>query len=140
MKSKEDREEDNAEGMFNMAVATLTSLRKILDNITYLSVSENSQEIILKFKISFVKSFFINASPLMSDKRRDEFQKKVKELKVPIRIVPIHKNGYPTGRSETRIYYDPQLDLYLDDLLVQMQHHLQERGHFMPGADESKMF
>jgi hypothetical protein len=135
MAQKEDYEE-HEQAPFNMALDTLKRLGEILREIKMISVNPTlPREDKLEVKISLVKSFFINSVPLLEEKYIEKNKDNILAL-VSISKKIAHRTPY--GSLKVVGYensFNPELDLKLDNLLVELQIELQKKGHFMPPPD-----
>jgi len=118
---------------FNMAVATLMSLRATLDKIRDIEgridyPAEERQRI----KIELLKRFYVDSSPLIYDKNILDKYKDILSLK-PISIIYINKSNQK--RTE-RIKYSFELNEKIDRFLLELQLEIQKKKFFMPPRDD----
>jgi len=114
---------------FNMAIATLMSLRATLDRIRDVEgrldfPAEERQRI----KIELVKRFYVDSSPLIFDSdilKRYEFILDIE----PQRVIKIDRN---TQRQKKAIVYSFELNKQMDLCLLNLQIELQKKKYFMP--------
>ena len=133
----EDYERENEQAPFNMAVDTLRRLGDNLRRIEFISAEtsipkEERQEI----KISLVKYFFIQSTPLLGEKVTKQYKDKIIKLKPKMQKIAEKKEYAPTNFIGWDVLYDPELEIKLDNLLVDLQCELQTKGHFMPVEEE----
>ena len=118
---------------FNMAIATLMSLRQTLDHIRNVEgridfPAEERQRI----KIELVKRFYVDSAPLIMD---DDVIKKysyVLDLTPSMFICVDNKSNKKTNR----IKYDFELNKRLDTALLNLQVELQKKKYYMPPRDD----
>ncbi len=115
----EEGEVDNREAKFNMAVATLQrihiSLEKIRWGFEFLRGIAKQN-----FHINQVKILFMNATPLLEEKKVNEYQKEVDGLKL--------RSKTYRGRQVT--FYDNKLEARLFEIVREWELILQK--YFMP--------
>lgn len=117
---------------FNMAIATLMSLRQTLDSIRNIEgridyPAEERQRI----KIELVKRFFVDSSPLLKESVISKYNDIIK-------LKPIQFNciDSKTGKSKIRIKYSFELNEELDKYLQKLQIELQKEKYYMPPKDD----
>lgn len=118
---------------FNMAIATLMSLRNTLDKIRDIEgridyPAEERQRI----KIELVKRFYVDSSPLVFDPKLLEKYAYILKIK-PIEFICINKVNQKQTR---RIKYSFELNEKLDECLLQLQVELQKKKYYMPPKDD----
>lgn len=121
---------------FNMAISTLMRLDAILKEIkaidsNILIPKSERQEI----KISLVKNFFYNSVPLLKEEAVKKYREEIINLN-PMTIQIYERRSSIIRPVGNQCNYDPQLNSRLDNLMIDMQISLQEKGHFMPSWDE----
>jgi len=122
---------------FNMAIDTLRRLGKILEKVTEISTNPLflpplRQEI----TINYVKSFFVQASPLLREEVIEEYKKRVDDLKPATIKQVINRTGNTPLHNGFEIIYSHKLEIELNEILLELQISLAEDGYFMPPSDE----
>jgi len=118
---------------FNMAIATLMSLRGTLDRIRDIEgridfPPEERQRI----KIELVKRFFVDSAPLIMNMEIIDKHKYILKL-IPIKFICINK----TNQKRTpKIKYSYELNEKLDLCLLELQIELQKKKYYMPPTDD----
>jgi len=120
---------------FNMAINTLERLGAILTDIRKVDQMimlepEQRQEI----KVSLVKDFYIQASPLLLDhakEKKKEIQEKVLSLTSSSLKRLININGIQQQRG-VKLIYSEELDKKLNEILIEIQDVLQQGKYYMP--------
>lgn len=118
---------------FNMAIATLMSLRQTLDSIRNIEgridyPAEERQRI----KIELVKRFYVDSSPLIFKESTINKYKFILGLK-PIEYICVDRKNQKQIR---RIKYSFELNTQLDECLLELQRELQKEKFFMPPRDD----
>ena len=118
---------------FNMAIATLMSLRNTLDRIRDIEgridyPAEERQRI----KIELVKRFYVDSSPLIFDSKTLEGYKYILKIK-PVEFMCVNKSNQ---KQTKRIKYSYELNEELDQMLLELQVELQKRKYYMPPKDD----
>jgi len=118
---------------FNMAIATLMSLRFTLDRIRDIEgridyPAEERQRI----KIELVKRFYVDSSPLINNSEVIESYKEILELR-PVQVVGINRSNL---QQRTKIIYSYELNQKLDQYLLKLQVQLQKNKYFMPPSED----
>jgi len=118
---------------FNMAIATLMSLRNTLDRIRDIEgridcPAEERQRI----KIELVKRFYVDSSPLIFDSKTLEEYKYILKIK-PVEFMCVNKSNQ---KQTKRIKYSYELNEELDQMLLELQVELQKRKYYMPPKDD----
>ena len=117
---------------FNMAIATLLSLRNTLDRIRDVEAQvglppEERQRI----KIELVKRFYVDSAPLIEDTTILEKYDYILDLKPEKKLIS-KKNG----KQSLKIRYSYELNELLDTSLMHLQIELQKKRFFMPPRDD----
>jgi len=132
MSSYEKEDTEITQAPFNMALDTLKRLSDILKDIrifsTTLSINKGDRQ---EVKVSLVKHFFIQSTPLLEDTILKKYKDKILKLK-PIYKKIINKKGEVI---EIVPCFNPELDGNLDNIIIKLQVELQKKGHFMPKGD-----
>ena len=133
-------EEEKRQAPFNMALNTLESIRKWLDQIAELSVGimggeriEPNELIVIKHRM--VKQLIMLCTPLLEKEHLDEIEKFFNDIKIKRGDVRVG-NGWHRNIP----VYTLDIDYELDECVGGVEKALQESGHFMPGPDESALF
>ncbi len=118
---------------FNMAIATLMSLRQTLDRIRDIEgridyPSEERQRI----KIELVKRFYVDSSPLIFETEIIKKFKFILKLK-PNYVICINKSS---NKRTKRVKYSYELNEKLDECLLNLQVELQNKKYFMPPKED----
>lgn len=118
---------------FNMAIATLMSLRNTLDRIRDIEgridfTPEERQRI----KIELVKRFYVDSSPLIMDSKILEKYRYVLDLE-PICFICVDRK---TNKQSKKIRYSFELNKKLDECLLNLQVELQKKKYYMPPRDD----
>lgn len=117
---------------FNMAIATLMSLRNTLDKIRDVEGRlDFSPEERQRIKVELVKRFYVDSSPLIFDETIIKKHETILDLK-PIEVICVSKGG----KSYKRIQYSYKLNSQLDKCLLDLQLELQKKKYFMPPRDD----
>jgi len=125
---------------FNMAIATLQRLSELLQEIkTISSDPEYPLEIRQSRKITLVKQFFIQATPLLPKEIIKECEKEILDLKPKI-IKRVQQDGWLSSSAQTyyEAIFDFNLDRILDEILIKIQSNLQKEKYFMPSKTDPK--
>ena len=118
---------------FNMAIATLMSLRQTLDRIRDIEGRiDYPPEERQRIKIELVKRFYVDSSPLIFDDAIIEKYKYIINLK-PIYFICVNKSNQKQSR---KIKYSFDLNCQLDKCLLELQVELQKKKYFMPPKDD----
>jgi hypothetical protein len=118
---------------FNMAIATLLSLRDTLNMIRNIEgridypPSERQ-----RIKIELVKRFYVDSSPLIQNETIIEKFKWILDLE-PQEIIKVDKSSL---KQKRRISYSSELNRKMDYALIQLQLQLQKKKYFMPPSDD----
>lgn len=118
---------------FNMAIATLMSLRNTLDRIRDIEGRiDYPEEERQRIKIELVKRFFVDSCPLINDDKVINSFKSILELK-PKEIIAVNNKNQKQRR---KIIYCYELNKELDEHLLNLQVQLQKNKYFMPPSDD----
>ena len=114
---------------FNMAIATLMSLRATLDRIRDVEgrldfPAEERQRI----KIELVKRFYVDSSPLIFDSIILKKYEHILDLE-PQRVIKVSRSNQKQKKS---IIYSFKLNKEMDMCLLNLQIELQKKKYFMP--------
>jgi len=125
---------------FNMALNTLESIRKWLDQIAELSIGiiggqriDPNEQIVIKHRM--VKQLIMLCTPLLEKEFHEEIEDFFSEIKIKRGDV---REG--NGWHRDVPIYTTEIDYELDECVQGVEKALQESGHFMPGPDESALF
>lgn len=118
---------------FNMAIATLMSLRNTLDRIRDVEgrldfPPEERQRI----KVELVKRFFVDSSPLIMDPKVIDRFRYILKLK-PTKFICVNKSNQ---KRTTKVKYSYELNEQLDECLLELQVELQKKKYYMPPSDD----
>lgn len=118
---------------FNMAIATLMSLRQTLDSIRNIEGRiDYPPEERQRIKIELVKRFYVDSSPLIMDNTIIKKYKSILDIR-PIEFICINKNNQ---RRSIKIKYSFELNKQLDECLLKLQVELQKMKYYMPPRDD----
>jgi len=119
----------NENTLIHSGSKTLDRLNDLLNAITGLHLDFNvARPEKQTIKIELVRQFFINSVVLLN---KDDVEKLSKKILV---LQPIFKTGIKSGSHARRQIFDPQLDLKLDKILIQLQVLL--KSHLMPDTNK----
>lgn len=136
MELKEETHSEQA--VFNMALDTLKRLGKNLEEQKMLEYKiQFSMEVRQAVKIGLVKQFFIQATPLLPADTVTEYKDKVLKLKSTTVKLRQKRTLQAPLNLGPQIVYDENLSIELDTIIIELQIVLQEKGYFMPPADDS---
>lgn len=129
-------EEEQQAAKFNMALNTLERLGNILDQIKIIQFHPHISNVEKQNqKISLVKNFFIQASPLFSKEVIAKYQKEILDLKLQTERKLQRRDCLPAINAGFGPVYSEQLNVRMDEILIELQQILQEEKYFMPPAD-----
>jgi len=114
---------------FNMAIATLMSLRATLDAIRSIeSRIDYPPEERQRIKIELVKRFYVDSSPLIFDNKTLSKYQFILDIN-PIEFICVNRNNQKQVR---KIKYSFELNKVLDGCLLDLQVELQKKKYYMP--------
>jgi len=118
---------------FNMAIATLMSLRNTLDRIRDIEgridyPAEERQRI----KVELVKRFYVDSSPLINSAEVIKSFEGILKLR-PIQVMSINRSNQ---KERSKIVYSYELNQELDEYLLKLQVQLQKNKYFMPPSED----
>jgi len=117
---------------FNMAIATLYSLRDILTKITGIYGDPTLPDFAKqKLKIDLLKRFYIDASPLLPQKIVDKFKDVLKLEPVYVHLLAKSMGNLKKSQNK-KLIYDVPLEIELDTYLIDIQMELQKEKYYMP--------
>jgi hypothetical protein len=127
-----DEYAQDSKAPFNMAIATLMSLRNTLDRIRDIEgridfPPEERQRI----KIELVKRFYVDSSPQIMETKTLEKYEHILSLQ-PAVVTCVDR----TGKRTKRIRYSFELNKMLDGCLLHLQVELQKKKYYMPPRDD----
>ena len=118
---------------FNMAIATLMSLRQTLDSIRNIEGRiDYPPEERQRIKIELVKRFYVDSSPLIFDQLILEKYKFILDIQ-PIEFLCVNRNNQ---KQKRKIKYSFELNKKLDECLLKLQVELQKKKYYMPPRDD----
>jgi len=118
---------------FNMAIATLMSLRGTLDKIRDIEARiDFPPEERQRIKIELVKRFYVDSSPLIFDKEILTKYKGIIKLQ-PIKVICVKNSNQ---KQTVKIKYSFELNELLDTYLLKLQIELQKKKYYMPPRDD----
>lgn len=125
---------------FNMAIATLMRLDAVLTDMKKISMaialsdSDGDKASSLAIKISLARQFYIFASPLIPDGKKEKIKVSVNRINMPkgykTNNDPINPQKYLTE------YYSPNVDEMIDIFIIEVSEVLQKEGYFMPSQKD----
>lgn len=131
---------ESKQAPFNMALNTLESIRKWLDQIAELSVGimggeriDPNELIVIKHRM--VKQLIMLCTPLLEERQLEEIEEFFSDIKIT-------RGDVRTGNGWNRNVpiYTIEIDYLLDECVQGIETALQDTGHFMPSPDESALF
>lgn len=129
----EEYSQQDSKAPFNMAIATLMSLRQTLDHIRNIEGRiDYPPEERQRIKIELVKRFYVDSSPLIMDTKILEKFKYILDIKPEV-FICIEKG---TGKQKKRVKYSFELNKQLDECLLNLQVELQKKKYYMPPRDD----
>lgn len=129
----DDKNLEQNSAPFNMALDTLKRLSDIFREFTQISMDLTIPDNLRQSKkISLVKSFFLNAAPLLQEDKVREFQPQVFSLKCKEVKVVSRTEGKEDKVSGFRIMFDQELNDKVDNLILEISLALQKEKYFMP--------
>ena len=129
--TEEFRSQESA-APFNMAIATLYSLRDILTKITTIYGDPLlPDEVKQKLKLDMLKRFYIDASPLLKEKVVKKFIDILSLEPVYVKLMN-NSSGNMVKSKNKRLIYDIPLEIKLDTYLIELQMELQKEKYYMP--------
>ena len=118
---------------FNMAIATLMSLRATLDAIRSIEARiDYPPEERQRIKIELVKRFYVDSSPLIFDQTILNKYEFILDIQ-PIEFICGNRNNQ---RQKRKIKYSFELNKKLDECLLKLQVELQKKKYYMPPRDD----
>jgi hypothetical protein len=128
-----DEYAQDSKAPFNMAIATLMSLRQTLDRIRDIEgridfPPEERQRI----KIELVKRFYVDSSPLLFDSKVLEKYNYILDIE-PTQFICVDRG---TNKRTLRIKYSFELNKKLDQCLLALQVELQKKKYYMPPRED----
>lgn len=118
---------------FNMAIATLMSLRQTLDQIRNIEGRIDFRpEERQRIKIELVKRFYVDSSPLLFDQTILKKHETILDIE-PIMFICVNNQ---TGKRTQRIKYSFELNKKLDKCLLALQVELQKKKFYMPPRED----
>jgi len=123
-------------GAFNMAVATLMRIDKILQQLRDLAFAPVSRGGKQEIKVNLVKSFYLVSSPLLKEEIANKYEwiLEVKPIQKTKRIQDI--NGQLITTNEITTFFDYDLELKLDKVISDLQRELQKEGNYLMAGKE----
>ena len=129
----EDFAYQESKAPFNMAIATLMSLRNTLDHIrdieSRIDYPDYERQ---RIKIELVKRFYVDSSPLINNDEVIKSFDGILKLK-PIQVIKVDRG---TQKERKIIIYSYELNEKLDDYLLKLQVQLQKNKYFMPPSED----
>lgn len=118
---------------FNMAISTLERLSGTLIKIREVSCDPLIPlDLQQQMRVKLTRQFFIQASPLLSEKVVEEYMERFKEIKANSRyILKSNSSGFKKT-NEMKVIYSEELDEKIDLFLLDIQRELQKEKYFMP--------
>jgi len=118
---------------FNMAIATLMSLRATLDAIRNIEGRiDYPPEERQRIKIELVKRFYVDSSPLIFDETVLSKYQYILDI-APIEFICVNRNNQ---KKVKKIKYSFELNKELDLCLLDLQVELQKKKYYMPPRDD----
>lgn len=146
-----EEENQTGEGKFNIAIAYLLSINKILEDIKNISLRtfkrDGDADYLSKgdgqnLKLKLVRNLYVQASSLF--KKQSEAKKiwdKIKKVKIKLKD---SKENYITNKEHKNANwisdYNSDIEDELDEIIILIEQELQISKYFMPVKDESGLF
>lgn len=125
--------QQDSKAPFNMAIATLMSLRNTLDKIRDIEARiDYPPEERQRIKIELVKRFYVDSSPLIYDRAILDKYLFILKLK-PILVVCVNKCN---NKQKKRVKYSYELNEQMDECLLNLQLEIQKKKFFMPPRED----
>ncbi len=139
-KNPGDKPEDKPEESppaFNAGIATLQRIDGVLNDIR-----KNTLLTGIKFDIGrgqghkyrLIKDLFLIASPLLTSKQVTGIRKKINNLELK------NKEALDCGNTIHVPAFSNDVEKELDNIMIDIQLHLQEKGYIMPSKSEKGLF
>ena len=117
---------------FNMALATLERLSKILIRITEVAmVTEIPPEERQNKILELLKQLYINSAPLLKEEIVKKYEYVLQLEMKKINLLGKHKSG-STFVTNKKYNYCMELDIQINKALIGIQQELQKEKYFMP--------
>jgi len=138
---EKNNEAESEKAVFNMALDTLQRLGKNLEEQKQLSYKYELPEYVLQaIKIGLVKQFFVQASPLLPEETVKKYRKEILSLS-PQRVNTYFRNGVSADKLlGLKPFYDKDLAVRLDEIIIELQMILQKEKYFMPSYEDEGDF
>jgi transposase len=118
---------------FNMAIATLMSLRQTLDAIRNIEGRlDYPPEERQRIKIELVKRFYVDSSPLIFEQKILEKFEYILDVN-PEQFICVNRNNQ---KQKVKVKYSHELNKQLDECLLRLQIELQKKKYYMPPKDD----
>lgn len=128
-----DEYSQESKAPFNMAIATLLSLRNTLDRIRdiegRIDFPPHERQ---RIKIELVKRFYVDSAPLLFETEILERFAPILDIQ-PATVICVEKG---TGKRTVRIQYSFELNKKLDECLRDIQVELQKKKFYMPPRED----
>ncbi len=140
-------EEQQPEGKFNIAITYLLSINEIFKDIKNISLRTSnygSSEYLLRgrgqeLKLKLVRNLYVQASSLFKKpEETGEIWDKIKKVEMKTRDINEHRI-YIKEKKLAPIY-DSDVENELDNIIILIQHKLQDLKLLMPEKGESGLF
>jgi len=118
---------------FNMAIATLMSLRNTLDRIRDVEGDQNiPPKERQRIKIELVKRFYVDSSPLIM---KEAILKKYEHILGirPAEVITVNKSNQ---KQKKIVIFSYELNEKLDRCLLNLQVELQKNKYYMPPTED----
>ena len=128
-----DEYSQDTKAPFNMAIATLYSLRSTLDHIRDVEANQDIPPVERqRIKIELVKTFYVDSSPLIMDEKiLGEYQYILKIN--PIQIISVNNSNQ---KQRVKTIYSLDLNEELNTCLLKLQVELQKKKYYMPPSED----
>jgi len=144
-------DEGQTEGRFNIAVAHLLSINKILEDLKDISLRTSKQEsstdylsegLGQKLKLKLVRSLYVQVSSLIAKSPNSKkIWDRIKKVKIKLKDA---REKYITNKNHKNSNWIPDYDFSiedeLDDIIILIQIELQKLKYLVPSRDESSLF
>jgi len=131
--------EGEGQGAFNMAISTLMRIDKILQELKEISSAPIPDGIKQEVKLNLVKSFYLNSAPLLKKEVREGFNW-ILEQRPDIRKELSNNSSDRIETGNKRTFFNEELELKLDTLILDIQIALQEEGDYLMAGKKDIRF
>lgn len=131
-------ERGDSDAPFNMAVATLMRLDKILQQMRQLHITFQNKVQRQKLHIELVKQFYLNSITLLDDSKKENREELEKIEKQVLNFKMDKKSNVKSGNQKFGECYSEEKEIELNKIMIKLQKQLKK--YFMPsGKDRSSV-